>query len=571
MKRYVVFGACALVIAGGIGFVAVLANRGGWRSPAWLASILGEGRARSVDAGLFCREHGVPEKFCTLCHEELKGALRACAEHGLPEEICTICHPEAAALFGLKPLCREHGLPEQFCTFCNASLLGGVVESGFCPEHWIPASVCLRCRPELAGTVAVCAEHELPAVLCVACNPELARNFTVCERHRLPTLYCEDPECADGPRPAAASAEEALGASLPLVRLARPEVERDAGITVAPVRSRSIAPIVEASGEVAYDDTRFARVRALVPGLVREVRVVEGMTVRRGDVLAIVDSATLGEAKANYLAASPAVDLWDQSLARLRGLSRDQLVPAKEVAQAEAELARAKADLLHARQRLRSLGLEANDFSKLDDEPEEARNRFEIGAPIDGTIVGRRIAPGEVVDHLAELFTVADLSRVWVNLAIKEADLAPIHANQPVEFVVDSLAPIRFEGTVSWIDPEIDHRTRSARVRATVENRHGSLRVNMFGSARIRVGEPRNSLAVPKDAVQWEGRSFIVFRRAEEGLFEPHRVLVGETRNGMAELIWSDLTEGDSVVCSGSFLLKTEIQKGSIGAGCCGE
>lgn len=546
-------------------------SESGWRRPGWLASILGDASSHPVDAGLFCREHGVPEKFCTLCHEELKSALAVCAEHGLPEAICTICDREAAARYGLKPLCEDHGLPEHFCTLCNASLLGGNFETGWCSSHWVPAVVCLRCRPELAGTVDVCAEHGVPALLCAACRPELARNFAACAKHRLPESYCEDAECAGERRPLAANAEGVPETSLPLVRLARAEVERDAGLSFSPVRQRTTSPRIRATGEVAYDATRLAHVRSLAPGLVREIRVVEGATVRRGDVLAIVDSATLGEAKADYLAVLPAVDLWSQSLSRLRGLSRDQLVPAKELAQAEAESARARADLLRARQRLVSLGLESIDFSALGDEPEEARNRFEVLAPIDGTVVGRRIAAGELIDHLAEVCTIANLSRLWVHLAIQEADLPRVRPEQTVEFVVESLAPTRFEGTVSWIDPEIDDRTRSARARAVVENAHGSLRVNMFGEALVRVGEPRRSLAVPKNAVQWDGRSFIVFRRAEAGLFEPHRVLVGETRDDLVELVWSDLGEGDSVVDTGSFLLKTEIQKGSIGAGCCGE
>jgi cobalt-zinc-cadmium efflux system membrane fusion protein len=136
---------------------------------------------------------------------------------------------------------------------------------------------------------------------------------------------------------------------------------------------------------------------------------------------------------------------------------------------------------------------------------------------------------------------------------------------------VPDLEPAGFTGKVLWIDTEVNDRTRTVRVRAEVGNAEGLLRANMFGSGEIQLDKPRTSLLVPRDAVQWEGASFVVFVRKRADEYEPRRVIVGEEVGKFLELAWADLKPGEEIVTTGSFLLKTEIQKGSIGAGCCGE
>jgi len=124
---------------------------------------------------------------------------------------------------------------------------------------------------------------------------------------------------------------------------------------------------------------------------------------------------------------------------------------------------------------------------------------------------------------------------------------------------------------VTWIDTEVNAITRTIGVRAEAENRGGLLRARMFGRGEIQVREPHGALVVPRDALQWEGASFIVFVQKHSDEYEPRRVLTGRSGGPLIELAWADLRPGERVVTTGSFLLKTEIQKGSIGAGCCGD
>ncbi len=568
MKRLWIWSGTVVLLLGLAAGALWLRAPNGWEPPRWLGFLAQPAKGTQVDAGLFCKEHGVPEKFCTLCHEELKSKLVACSEHGLPEEICTICHPEVAAKYGLAALCKQHGLPEHFCTLCNPALRGDEVKSDWCPKHLVPQSLCTRCNPELEKSLALCVKHGVPDALCTLCRPELVGSLPTCSRHKLPLAYCKSAECQ-----LLLQATVAKGgkATLPLVRMASPDIAAKAGIEAAPAQSGSVSPTLKANGEVAYDETKLARVRARVAGVLLEVLAKEGDAVEQGQTLAVIDSAELGEAKADYLASAPMVDLWTKTLERNKGLSDKGVGAAKNVFEAEAELHLAQAHKLKSKQKLRNWGLDDKQIEHLGDEKEAERNRHRIAAPLQGSVVRRKAVLGEAVEPTFELFTVADLSNVWVSFNVYEKDLRRVAVGQPVIFHVPDLEPAEFTGKVLWIDTEVNDRTRTVRVRAQFGNAEGLLRANMFGSGEIQIGKPRTSLLVPKDAVQWEGTSSVVFVRRKVDEFEPRRVIAGEEVGKLLELAWADLKPGEEVVTTGSFLLKTEIQKGSIGAGCCGE
>jgi cobalt-zinc-cadmium efflux system membrane fusion protein len=554
-----------------------------------LVGCSGKSAAPAV-AELMCNEHGVPERFCIICHPELKSKLLMCQEHGVPEEICTICHPEAIEKYGLTKICKEHGLPESLCPKCHPALKGGEVKSDWCPEHGVPKSLCTICDPELAKTLAMCDEHGLPQAICTICRPELARNFVTCKRHNLPATFCSDPVCraevklaCDTGKPSAdgVSCQNESGkakdgmqkksALLPLIQLAGPDVAQKAGIAAVPAMQTSFSPIIMANGEVGYDETHLAHVRPRVSGVISEVLVKPGDTVHRGQVLAVVDSAELGQAKADYLAAQPLVELWTKTHSRQQVLDQQGVIAGKQVFEAQSELQRAEAELLKATQRLRNFGIDKDQTALLAQEDEEHRNKMKILAPLDGTVVRCRTALGEAVEAVAELFIVADVSRAWINLEIFEKDLRRIQVGQPVVFRVPGLEPAEFPGKVAWIDTEVNDQTRTIRVRVEAENRRGLLRANMFGAGEIQIGARHSALVVPREAVQWEGSSFVVFVQTRPDQFEPRRVLTGQNLGRQIELAWAELKPGESVVTTGSFLLKTEIQKGSIGAGCCGD
>src|SRR3954468_7404841 len=149
MKRIVLGGMIALVVLGLAGLGLAVARPD--LVPAWAR--LRPAPEASADSGLYCKEHGVPEKFCTLCHPELKETLLLCKEHGdIPEDICTLCHPEVAKKYNITELC-PHGLPVHFCKEHGEPQASNAIDDGWCTTHDRPEATCTECeagRPRLA-------------------------------------------------------------------------------------------------------------------------------------------------------------------------------------------------------------------------------------------------------------------------------------------------------------------------------------------------------------------------------------------------------------------------------------
>ena len=197
-----------------------------------------------------------------------------------------------------------------------------------------------------------------------------------------------------------------------------------------------------------------------------------------------------------------------------------------------------------------------------------ALSRYELRSPAAGRIVKRRAVVGEVVEQRDALYTVTDLSTMWLMMDLRERDLVQVRVGLPVLFTVDGLPGHAFDGIVSWISNTVDDRTRTVKVRANVPNERGLLRANMFGLARIIVHDNDEVVSIPSEAVQTDGCCQLVFVKQDETLFEPRKVSLGASADGYVEIL-AGLALGESVVTVGSFLMKTEILKSNIGAGCC--
>jgi len=228
----------------------------------------------------------------------------------------------------------------------------------------------------------------------------------------------------------------------------------------------------------------------------------------------------------------------------------------------------AKSELDAVARKLHILGLNESQLARLGHESGSALSRYELHSPATGRIVERRAVVGEVVELRDALYTVADLSTLWLMMDLRERDLTQVRVGLPVLFTVDGLPGHAFDGVVSWISDTVDDRTRTVKVRANLPNDSGLLRANMFGLARIIVHDNDEVITVPDEAVQTDGCCQLVFVKHDETLFEPRKVSLGASANGYVEIL-AGVALGESVVTVGSFLMKTEILKSNIGAGCC--
>ena len=236
-----------------------------------------------------------------------------------------------------------------------------------------------------------------------------------------------------------------------------------------------------------------------------------------------------------------------------------------ELLQSKKGLRLAEAAVASARRRLTLFGLNGD---QVEAGSLESVSRYSLKAPFDGIVIERKAVKGEVKKSGETVAVIADLSTLWVKLDVFERELPRLKVGQPVRFRVDGLKDVNFEGKLTWLGSEVDDKTRMVNVRAEIPNSQGLLRRNMFGRAAVLVHQDDEVVTVPKKAVQWEGCHHVVFAKVSANEFVPRKVRLGFEGPDFYEVM-SGLNEGESVVTKGSFLLKTEILKSSIGAGCC--
>lgn len=354
-----------------------------------------------------------------------------------------------------------------------------------------------------------------------------------------------------------------------VVTLGSKEVVRTVGLEFAEVRAQPLARTVERNAELAYNATRYARLSSRASGVVVEVVKDLGEAVKKGEVLAIVESPDLGAAKSDLLQAIATVGLWEANEARERALLARGVGLEREALEAGTKAAEARIAANRARQRLRTLGLTSEQIVAAQ-KGEDAASMLSLVAPFDGTIVERAVVIGEVVEPGRLVVAVADTGTMWAMVDLAEEDLAVVQTGQEAAVTVDGLPGRTFAGRLTWISTQVDPRTRTIKARVHLDNGQGLLRANMFGRARISAGESRSAMTVPKEAVQWEGCCNIAFVRAdaESTTFRPARLVLGFDAGDRYEVV-SGLKAGDAVVTRGSQVLKNEILKDSVGAGCC--
>ena len=460
--------------------------------------------------------HDMISTQCPFCDESLIETMGFCAGHGVAEALCTICNPAVIAAFkATGDWCAGHGVPESQCTICNPELL---IDKG----------------PKESSSAPAPAVQLIPA-------PEIPR------KKREPSVTCSTNTLR--------------------VQLNSPEIARAAGLEYTRVKSRKVTETILCNAEVIYDGSLHARLSPRAPGIVQEVSKDLGQPVVAGETLAIIDSADLGTAKADYLQAQALVNLYEKNDARQKRLIQSNVATERDILEAETKLTESRITLSKASQRLRNLGF-SDDQLKMISEERDSSSSLPLRASFNGIVVERSAVIGEVVDNYKPLFSIADTSKMWVILDIYEPDIPRVRNGQSVVFQAEGLPGKQFGGSVTWISSHVEKRTRTLKVRAEVSNSDRLLRSGMFGKAIISIKKDESALVVPKESVQWEGCCNVVFVKHSDVLFEPRKVTLGyETER--AFVVVNGLEEGEEIVTVGSFLLKTEILKGSIGAGCC--
>ena len=286
-----------------------------------------------------------------------------------------------------------------------------------------------------------------------------------------------------------------------------------------------------------------------------------GEEVRRGDVLAVLESREVADAKGEFLAATRSAALAETTLAREARLWQQRISAQQEFLQARtaAEEARIKVDL--GRARLAALGLSEAEISALPRQPAAALRRLELRAPMAGRVTARNAVLGASVAADAEVFAVADLSVLWVEMAVPPREL-PM-ARQGGTVMITGEGDARTEGRIVFLSPVLDPETRSARAVAEIPNPDNAWRAGGFVTAHLATAEQAVEVLVPRDAVQEVEGKQVVFVRTEEG-FETREVAFGrEDANGY-EVVFG-LDAGTEIATGNAFVLRAELSKSEAG------
>jgi cobalt-zinc-cadmium efflux system membrane fusion protein len=414
-----------------------------------------------------------------------------------------------------------------------------------------------------AREAGICKEHGVLEALCTKCNPKLAPIFQAkgdwCAEHGFPESVCPIHHPERGGKPAVDVAVDDAPADGTKVILKGKDTARLAGIETTKAvagqgRSEIVAPVV-----ISYDATRVAQVGARAPGVVKRVSADIGTFVSAGATLAVIESAIVSGDQSRFTAARSRVQTAEANYRREADLEKKGISARKEVQAAQQSVREATAELESLQAALRGVGAQNG-----------SGGRYSVKAPVSGVVTQRTVSLDRYVDSQTPLFEIVDTSVMWAEIALPEAELGTVKAGSPVVIVMDGLAGRQFRGSIAHIAPVVDPQTRTAKARVRLANPSGLLRANMYGQARISAGSSRPTAAVPQGAIQRAKSVKLAFVRLGPDEFEARRVQVASSHgNGDLVEIASGVEVGEEIVVAGSFQLKTETLKDSIGAGCC--
>jgi cobalt-zinc-cadmium efflux system membrane fusion protein len=407
----------------------------------------------------------------------------------------------------------------------------------------------------------MCAEHGVLEAICTKCHPKLIAVFKAkgdyCEEHGFPMFVCPVHFPERGGRPAGDVAIDEAPADGTKIRFKSLETARRSGLEFVRAVGGSDVSGVAAPAVIVADASRMARVNAPARGVVRQLLASPGSVVGVGGPLAVIASAEVGTVRSNLQTASARARAAEASYRREKELYERGVSALREVQAAQQEWETAQGEVEAASAALSMMGASKG-----------SAGTYVLRSPIRGTVITSAASVGSLVDIDKSLFEIVDASTLWADIDVPEREAFRVATGQRVVLRLDGLPGREFHGKVHSISPVIDPHTRSAKARARITTKDPALRANMFARATVFTNPSQATVLVPRAAVQEAKGVHLVFVRLSEDVFETRRVEAMPV-DGEMVAINSGLKPGEPVVTTGSFLLKTETLKGSIGTGCC--
>ena len=385
---------------------------------------------------------------------------------------------------------------------------------------------------------------------------------------RPPSESDEHSAMATTPSPAARPSAEPVSAgvesaALPdvVVTLSQEAVDR-AGVAVTTVAAGSLSGGLRAPGVVEPNAYKQVVVTPVVSGRITRVEAELGQHVQRGQTLAQIFSPELADAQTRYVSTRAELEAHEQELARTEKLVEIGAASRQELERIHAGHTARRADVQSAASRLQLLGLSADAIEALGPEKNQSATT-NVPAPITGVVTERLANVGLNVDQAAKLFTVVDLSTVWVVANLYEKDFARVRVGSPATVSTNAYPDLVLHGRVSYIDPQVSADSRTAKVRIEVPNPRNELRLGMYAEALLGDGGGGASTTViPRSAVQNVGNRTVVYlvNPKEPGKFVEREARLGAVTGDQVAVL-SGVQPGDVVVGGGSFYVRAERER----------
>jgi cobalt-zinc-cadmium efflux system membrane fusion protein len=333
-----------------------------------------------------------------------------------------------------------------------------------------------------------------------------------------------------------------------------PEQVKNAGIEVKPAGPARVSVTLALPGEVSLNADKVAHVTPRVGGNVREVRKQLGDTVKKGEVLAILDSRDLADIQREFLATKERLGLAEANFKRQEQLWIEKVSAEKDYLAAKQALAEAKIEHRTAAQKLSAAGGNS-----------AGGGGYALVAPLDGTIIEKHITLGEVLKDDSQAFIIADLSTIWVTVTIYAKDLERVRVGQAVEVRAEGIEKSA-KGSLTYVGPVVGEQTRSATGRVVLQDPGSAWRPGLFVTAEVVIDEAPALVTIDSDAIQTIDGKQVVFVE-EGGGFKAHTIELGRgatVGHGAVEIL-GGLKAGERYVVKNSFVLKAELGKGEAG------
>jgi cobalt-zinc-cadmium efflux system membrane fusion protein len=327
-----------------------------------------------------------------------------------------------------------------------------------------------------------------------------------------------------------------------------------AHIQVVAVEKTKLPRVLRLTGNATYNAFKTTPVFSAIGGPVNQILVAPGETVHAGQPLLTVNSPDYSAARSAYIKARDAFFLAEKVYNRAQDLYSHGAIAEADLQQAESGRIQAQADMQSSEDVLRALGLKDPEaVMKL---PPKTTSQIPVIAPVGGDIVERLVGPGQLLlAGATQIFTISDMSTVWVLVNIYQSDMAYVHAGDSVEITTDSYPDV-FHGKISYIGSALDPNTRTLQARIVTNNPGKKLKKDMYVVASVQAGAIRDALLVPDAAVlrDTENEPF-VYVQSGSNQFARRQVKVGESLGGHTQ-VTDGLKEGERVVGDGSLFLQ---------------